>query len=173
MGHDEKDSRDYDLMHEISRDTYIIQGELQQEGNGAQFNSPGRGNFNPHGGFIGRGHKGGMGQDRGHIIFYNCTQPGNLEMDCQKPCTTCSYCNSFDHFIEYCPVLLAKLQERRSENQEFQLILVEPHSEEPRVIVITRVGIVTGEDRVAPGNTIYGSGIRKAVEKAQLFDPRK
>jgi hypothetical protein len=30
-------------MHEMSRDAYRIQGELQQEGNVAQFNSPGRG----------------------------------------------------------------------------------------------------------------------------------
>jgi hypothetical protein len=26
---------------------------------------------------------------------------------------------------------------------------------------------------VAPGNTTEGSGIRRAVEKAQLFDPRR
>jgi hypothetical protein len=30
VGHDEKDCRDYDLMHERSRDAYIIQGEIQQ-----------------------------------------------------------------------------------------------------------------------------------------------
>jgi hypothetical protein len=55
VGYDENDCRAYDLMHEISRDTYIIQGETQQEGNNAQFNFPGRGNFNPCGGFRGRG----------------------------------------------------------------------------------------------------------------------
>jgi hypothetical protein len=55
VGHDEKDYRDYDLLHERSRDTYRIQGEMQQEGNTTQFNSLGRGNFNPCGGFIGRG----------------------------------------------------------------------------------------------------------------------
>jgi hypothetical protein len=33
LGHDEKDCRAYDLMHERSRDKYIIQGEEQQEGN--------------------------------------------------------------------------------------------------------------------------------------------
>jgi hypothetical protein len=51
MGHDEKDCRAYDLMHERSRYTYGIQGELQSKGNNVQFNSLGRGNFNPHGGF--------------------------------------------------------------------------------------------------------------------------
>jgi hypothetical protein len=45
--------------------------------------------------------------------------------------------------------------------------------EDPRVIVITRGGTVTGEDRVTPGKTTDGSGIRKVVEKTQLFDPRK
>jgi hypothetical protein len=61
VGNDEKDCRDYDLMHERSRDAYRIQGELQSEGNTAQFNSLGRGNFNPCGGFRGRGRGGGMG----------------------------------------------------------------------------------------------------------------
>jgi hypothetical protein len=54
-----------------------------------------------------------MGQGRGKIICHNCTQPGHLERDCQNPCTTCSYCNSFEHVIEECPSLSDKLQERR------------------------------------------------------------
>jgi hypothetical protein len=55
VGHDEKDCRDYDLLHESSSDTYRIQGEIQQDENAMQFNSLGRGKFNPRGGFIGRG----------------------------------------------------------------------------------------------------------------------
>jgi transcription initiation factor TFIID subunit TAF12 len=39
IGHDDMDCRDYDLMHERSRDIYKIQGELQQEGNTTQYNS--------------------------------------------------------------------------------------------------------------------------------------
>jgi hypothetical protein len=61
VGHDEKDCTAYDLLHEISRYIYKIQGEVQQEGNTMQYNSPGRGNFNPRGGFRGRGLGGGMG----------------------------------------------------------------------------------------------------------------
>jgi hypothetical protein len=68
---------------------------------------------------------------------------------------------------------LAKLQERRGGNQKVQLISVEPHDKYPRVIVITRGGVVRGEDRVTPGKTVEGSGIRNVVEKAQLFDPRR
>jgi hypothetical protein len=62
VGHDEKDCRAYDLLHERLRDTYRIQGEMQEEGNTTHFNSPGRGNFNPCGGFRGRGRQGSMGR---------------------------------------------------------------------------------------------------------------
>jgi hypothetical protein len=50
---------------------------------------------------------------------------------------------------------------------------VEPYGEDPRVIVITRGGIVTGEDRVTLGKTTNGLGIIRASEKAPLLDPRK
>jgi hypothetical protein len=33
LGHDDRDCRDYDLMHERSRDIYKIEGEVQQEEN--------------------------------------------------------------------------------------------------------------------------------------------
>jgi hypothetical protein len=114
-----------------------------------------------------------MGRGRGQIICYNCTQPGHLERDCQNPCTTCSYCNSFEHVIEDCPVLLAKLQERQGGNQQVQLISAEPRGKDPRVVVITRGGTVTGEDRVTPGKTTEESRVRRVVEKTQVFDPRK
>jgi hypothetical protein len=53
MGHDDRYCRAYDLMHERSRDIYKIQGEVQQEGNTPQYNSPGRGNFASCGGYRG------------------------------------------------------------------------------------------------------------------------
>jgi hypothetical protein len=143
VGHDEKDFRAYDLMHERSRDAYRIQGELQSEENNVYFNYPRRGNLNPHGGFRGRGGGGGMGRGRGHIICYNCAHPGNLARDCQNPCITCNYCHSFEHVIKDCPILLTKFQERQGGTQQVQLISVEPHIEEPRVVVITRGGVVT------------------------------
>jgi hypothetical protein len=55
VGHNDRDCRAFDLMHERSRDIYKIQGEVHQEGNNAQYNSPGRGTFNPRGGYRGRG----------------------------------------------------------------------------------------------------------------------
>jgi hypothetical protein len=68
--------------------------------------------------------------------------------------------------------LLAKLQERQGGTQQVQLILVETCNEEPRFIGITRGGVVTKEDRVTPGKTTDGSRIRRASDKALLFDPR-
>jgi len=68
-----------------------------------------------------------------------------------------------DHFIEDYPVLLAKIQERRGGNQQVKLISGEPRGEDPRVVVITRVGIVTGEDRVTPGKIVEGLGIKRAT----------
>jgi hypothetical protein len=162
--YDEKDCKAYDLLHERSRDTYKIQGEMQQEGNTTQFNSPGRGNLKPCGGFRGK-RRGGMGRGQGEIIFYNYDQPGHLARDCQKPCTTCSYRNSFEHVIEDCSVLLAKLQERQGGNQQVQLISMEPHGEDPRVIFNTRGGTATGEDGVTLGKTTEGSRIIRATKK--------
>jgi hypothetical protein len=117
IGHDDRNCRAYNIMHERSRDIYKIQGEVQKEGNTTQYNSPGRGNVNPHDGFRGQGGGGGMSGGRGQIICYNCTQRGHLTRDYQNPFTTCSYCNSFKHVIKECPVLLAKLQEKRGPQQ--------------------------------------------------------
>jgi hypothetical protein len=69
--------------------------------------------------------------------------------------------------------LLAKVQERQGGNQQVQKITVEPRDKEPRVTIITRGGVVTGEDRVTLGNAIDGSEIKRASEKVPLFDPRK
>jgi CRISPR/Cas system CSM-associated protein Csm2 small subunit len=54
-----------------------------------------------------------------------------------------------------------------------QLIYVEPHREDPRVVVITRGGTATGEDRMTQGKIAEDSGLRKDVEKTQDFDANK
>jgi hypothetical protein len=40
VGHDDRDCRAFDLMQERSRDIYNIKGEVHQDGNNAQYNSP-------------------------------------------------------------------------------------------------------------------------------------
>jgi hypothetical protein len=54
-----------------------------------------------------------------------------------------------------------------------QLIYVEPHGEDPRFFVITRGGVVIGEDKLTQGKNIEDSGIKKATEKTQMFDAKK
>jgi hypothetical protein len=71
--------------------------------------------------------------------------------------------------------LLAKRQERRGpqQNPQIKLIKAEPCREDPRVVVITRGGIVTREDRVIQGKTPKESTVRKDAEKPQNFDAKK
>jgi hypothetical protein len=54
-----------------------------------------------------------------------------------------------------------------------QLIYAEPRREDLRVVVITRGGVVTGEDRVTQGKTTEDSRVRKDAEKTQDFDAKK
>jgi hypothetical protein len=116
-----------------------------------------------------------MGRGQGKIIYYNYAQLRHLARDFQNPCTTCIYCNSFEHVIEECPVLLAKLQEKQGPQQNpwIQLIKVEPHGEDPRFVVITRGGTITGDDRMTQGNITEDLGIRKDAEKNLTFDAEK
>jgi hypothetical protein len=53
------------------------------------------------------------------------------------------------------------------------MISAEPHGEDPRVIAITRGGIVTGEDIVTLGKTTEETKVGKPTEKTQVFDARK
>ena len=53
------------------------------------------------------------------------------------------------------------------------MIYDEPRGEDPRVIVITKGGIVTGEDKLTQGKTTEDSRIRKDAEKTQTFDAKK
>jgi hypothetical protein len=55
--------------------------------------------------------------------------------------------------------LLSKVQERRGANPLVQLIYIEPRGEDPRVVVITRGGVVTGEDTVTLRNTTEESKV--------------
>jgi hypothetical protein len=53
------------------------------------------------------------------------------------------------------------------------MIYDEPRREDPRDTVITKGGIVTGEDRMTQGKTTKDSGVGKSTEKTQNFDAKK
>jgi hypothetical protein len=59
------------------------------------------------------------------------------------------------------------------QNPQVQLIYVEPCGEDPRFIVITRGGVVTGDDRMTQGKTTEDLRIRKATQKTQSFDAKR
>ena len=66
--------------------------------------------------------------------------------------TTCSYCKAFNHAIEECPVLLAKIQEKQ-QNENVQFTGVEQWSPDPTVNVVMQSGVVTGGQRAKPSGT--------------------
>ena len=65
--------------------------------------------------------------------------------ECTNPTTTYKYCKSFDHVIEECPILHAKMQEKRAQmgNQNVQLIGAEDRIPQQKINVVTRSGLVT------------------------------
>lgn len=71
-----------------------------------------RGGFHSHG----RGRGGGAGKGHGQIICYNCGEVGNFVHDCQNPThPSCQYGRQLDHVIENCPMLIAKMQEKKTQ----------------------------------------------------------
>lgn len=82
--------------------------------------------------------------------------------------TTCTYCKSFNHAIEEFPVLLAKIQEKRH-NQNVQFIGVEQQSPNPTVNVVTCSGVVTGGQPAKPN----GTWVQKVEEKHSAIDLSK
>ena len=76
-----------------------------------------------------------------YVTTMDNLQPGHYARDCTNPTTTCKYCQSFEHTIEECPVLLAKMQEKRVQNPNIQLISVEQSNPNPKLNIITRSGL--------------------------------
>ena len=82
--------------------------------------------------------------------------------------TTGTYCKAFNHAIEECLVLLAKIPEKQ-QNQNVQFIGVEQWSLDPTMNVVMRSGVVTGGKKAKPS----GAWVRKAKEKQPTIDLNK
>jgi len=57
----------------------------------------------------------------------------------------------FDHTIEECPVLIAKVQEKKAQPQKpmqnLQMLSVEPREEDQNMNIMLRIKITTGDDK--------------------------
>ena len=96
-------------MIECSVDAYKMQVEER-----THEDNKGRGVYEGQGGYQGRGRWGGFGWEWGHILCYNYVQVGHYERDFQNATKTCKFSKYFDHVIEHCLVLIAKMEEKRN-----------------------------------------------------------
>ena len=62
---------------------------------------------------------------------------------------SCHYCRQFDHVIKDCLVLISKMREKKAQQpmQNIQMMREESHEEDHSINIITRSGMVIGEDK--------------------------
>ena len=132
------------------------------------------------GGFIGRGHGGGFGRGEGFghghrpVTCYNCGVVGHYSRDFQSPTTTCNYCKSYDHTIEECLVLIAKMKEPKLVvNQNIKFIAAEWKEPERRVNIVTRSGVSTSGTLQDTKKNTGQEWVRKAPNKSTPLDLQK
>ena len=145
VGHNEHTCRSYELMMDRTP-TYRVQAEsqpLDQNAGMTRIGCQGCGQ--------GRG-RGGPGRGRRELICYNCGGLGHYALDCTNPtCPSCKYCTLFDHEMEHCPTLIARIRDKGAlppqPTQNLQMMRSEPHEEYPNVNIMLQSGITTGDDK--------------------------
>ena len=169
--HDVNSCRAYELMMEITQYVYAMQSDQQNNTSTTQYGQGREG----RGGFRGRGRGGGLGRGCGQVICYNYGQQGHYARDCTNTTTTCKYCKSYDHFIEECHILQAKMQENRPQmgNQNVQLIGAKNCTPDQKINVITRSGLATDGAQLGGAKQITTEWVRKSTVKSPTFDLQK
>ena len=154
MEHDECTFRSYELMMDRTP-TYRVQVKsrpLEQNTRVARTRFQGCG--------WGRG-RGGLGRGHRQLICYNCRGPGHYACDCTNPtCPSCLYCNLFDHEIEYCPTLIARIRDKGvllpPLTQNPQMMRSEPYEEDLNMNILLQSGIATGDDKGKQPKIVLG-----------------
>ena len=85
---------------------------------------------------------------------------------------SCWYCNQFDHEVEGCPSLIAKMREKGvlqpPLTQNLHMMRSEPRKEDPNVNMMLKSGVMTGDDKGK--HQEESVWVRKAPIKEPKFD---
>ena len=97
-----------------------------------------------------------------------------MPRDCQNPTTTCKYCKSYDHTIEECPILIAKIKDPKPVvNQNIQLIVAEQKEPKPRVNIVNHSGASTSTTSQDAKKNTGPKWVHKATDKSTPLDLQK
>jgi len=67
---------------------------------------------------------------------------------------------------------MTKMQEKRNQQltQNIQIMPAEPRNNKPHINIVTRSGVVTGDDKADGKKEVEATSVRKTTEKFPMFD---